>query len=97
MSSSPSESGSSASEGGASGLGGGVGLARHALEKGSWLQPQFGQWGGEVGPQPEMGGEVPPFGQVGFWHLCAAQVWRSAQKGHEGCIGLQRWEACPNR
>ena len=62
-------------EGGASGLGGGVGQAQHSLEKASWSQPQLGQWGGEVGQEPEMGRELPPFWQVGFWHLCAERVW----------------------
>ena len=62
-------------EAGASGLGGGVDLSRHSLEKASWSQPQLGQWVGEVGQQPEMGRELPPFGQVGFWHLWAERVW----------------------
>ena len=55
--------------GGAYGLGGGVGLAQYSLEKASWSQPQFGQWEGKVGQQPEMGPAWPPFGQVGFWHV----------------------------
>ena len=74
-SSSPSDPDSSALGGGASGLAGGVGRARHSLEKASWSQPQLGQWWGEVGQQPEMGRELPPFGQVGFWHQCAERVW----------------------
>jgi len=72
MASSLSEeaSDSSSSEGGgASGLGGGTGLALHSLEKASWSSPQLGQWGGEVGQQPETALESPPLGQVGFWHL----------------------------
>ena len=48
-SSSPSDPESSAFEGGASRLGGGVGRARHSLEKASCSQPQLGQWGGVVG------------------------------------------------
>ena len=71
MSSSLSDLGSLVLEGGASGLGGGVGLAGHSLEKASCSQPQFGQWVGEVGQHPEMGWELPPFGQVGLWHLYA--------------------------
>ena len=35
----------------ASGRGGRTGRARYSLEKASWLQPQLGQWGGEVGHQ----------------------------------------------
>ena len=58
-----------------SGLGGGEGQARHSFVKASWSQPQFGQLGGEVGQQPEMGRELPPFEQVGFWHQCAERVW----------------------
>ena len=34
-----------------------------------------GAVGGEVGQQPEMGRELPPLGQVGFWHLCGERVW----------------------
>ena len=45
-SSSPSDPDSSAIEAGASGLGGGVGRARHSLEKASCSQPELGQWGG---------------------------------------------------
>ena len=45
---------------------GGTGLALHSLERASWSSPQFGQWGGKVGQQPEMALVSPPLGQVGF-------------------------------
>jgi len=32
----------------------------HSLKKASWSSPQFGQWGGEVGQQPETGLVSPP-------------------------------------
>ena len=69
MASSLSEeaSDSSSSEGWqASGQRGGTGQALHSLEKASWSLPQLGQWGGEVGQQPEMALQAPPLGQVGF-------------------------------
>ena len=55
-SSSPSEEvdDSSSESGGASALGGGTGRALQSLEKASWSHPQLGQWGGEVGQEPEM-------------------------------------------
>jgi len=57
---------SSSEGGGASGSGGGIGLALHSLGNASWSSPQFGQWGGEVGQQPETALVSPPLGQVGF-------------------------------
>jgi len=58
---------SSSSEGGeALGPGGGTGLAMHSLETASWSSPHFGQWGGEVGQQPEPALVSLPLGQVWF-------------------------------
>ena len=69
MASSLSEeaSDSSPSEGGgAPGWGGWTGLALHSPEEASWSSPQFGQWGGEGGQQPEPALVSPPLGQVRF-------------------------------
>jgi len=69
MASSPSEEAADRclSEGGrASGCRGWIGLALHSLENASWSSPQFGQWGGEVGQQPETALVSLPLGQVGF-------------------------------